>query len=600
MKNSILLLFILLSINVLAQDIVIIHTNDMHSKINGYSPELEYSPLETNNDMTIGGFSRIAGIIEKVKSEHPNDIVLTVDAGDFLMGSLFHPLERNTGFQLRLMKKMGYDYLTLGNHEFDFGPEGIAEIINNSLQEEIPNIILSNIEFDPTDNRDNELEKLFKKETIKPYAIFENNGIKIAFIGLIGYDAADVQPFIEPAKFADPLKTCNKLTRDLITGKKVDLLIALSHSGVEYKNNKWQGEDVKLAKKNSKYLDAIISGHTHTTLQEPIFVKNTPIVQTGSGGQNVGVLTFTKENNKYIYKSHELIKVDDKIEGVEKIQKLIEQQKQEIQSSLLNSLGLNYDKPILETDFTLECQEEGDLNKSTLGPLIADAVYNYVESTGTNTDISIVAAGVIRDQLRKGKYGLQNISDIFRISSLGQGYNNTPGYPLAQAYLTAKELKGVFEILTIAKEDSPAAFCFVSGAKIKIDMAARFLNKVKKIEIKKTNNKWEEIDLSKKNKTLYAVSANSYMLELIDLIRQKSHGLVKVIPKDINGNKFESIKEQLIDFNPNKEGLQEGKEWMALYYYSQSFIDTNKNGIPNIPTNRKTTFNKIEYINIKK
>lgn len=111
--------------------ITILHTNDLHSRLTGYAPESAYSPLKVNDDNTIGGFARIAAII-KAEKESNTGTTLVVDAGDFLMGTLFASLEVKTGFQLQLMKTMGYDAIGLGNHEFDYGPEKLAEIISTS------------------------------------------------------------------------------------------------------------------------------------------------------------------------------------------------------------------------------------------------------------------------------------------------------------------------------------------------------------------------------------------------------------------------------------------------------------------------------------
>ncbi|HQH41777.1 MAG TPA: metallophosphoesterase, partial [Bacteroidales bacterium] len=103
------------------EKLIILHTNDLHSRLNGFSPEAEYSPFSLNDDHTLGGFARLATLIHQEKIRSGNSL-LVVDAGDFLMGTLFQNLEEATGFQLRLMHDIGYNIVTLGNHEFDFGP----------------------------------------------------------------------------------------------------------------------------------------------------------------------------------------------------------------------------------------------------------------------------------------------------------------------------------------------------------------------------------------------------------------------------------------------------------------------------------------------
>jgi 5'-nucleotidase len=581
----------------LAQDIIILHTNDLHSKLNGYSPELEYTPEITGDDLTRGGFARIAAYIQKTKLDNPRDIVLAVDGGDFLMGSLFHPLERESGFQLKLMHQMGYDYLTIGNHEFDYGPEMLAQIVNHARNDhEIPQLLFSNVEFDKKDSRDDALEALFNEEIIKKVAIHEEKGVKIAFLGIMGIDAMEVQPLLPPVEITNQIKTVKKTAKELIKSEKADLVIVLSHSGVEKEDGEWTGEDVKLAKKSAPYIHAIISGHTHTKLEEPIIESDIPVVQTGSGGLNIGKLHFRKTDGEFQMISHELIPVDDEIQANMSIQKQIDEQKEIVQSDLLDPLGIQYDDPIFETTFNMECHEDGELGKSTLGPLIADAIQSYATDNGIHSDMSLIAAGVIRDQLRTGKYGKQNVSDIFRIVSLGEGNNAHPGYPLAQVFVTAKELKSVLEVLLMTQSSTPAAYCYYGGIRITADMSKGFLKKVQQIELKNEKNEWELLDFSKKNETLYAVTANSYMLTFLSMIKKKSFGIVNVKPKDINGIPIVDMETQYLDFDPEKSGIQEGKEWQAFLHYVSKFPDTNGNGIPDMPKEREHTYNPVIYL----
>src|SRR3990172_7959992 len=114
------------------QKITLIHTNDMHSHLLGFSPNIEYTPAVTG-DGTKGGWARIMTVIKNAKAERSNP-VMVVDAGDFIMGTLFHMLCRERAFELRLMKHMGYDVITLGNHEFDLKPAGLARILRSARE----------------------------------------------------------------------------------------------------------------------------------------------------------------------------------------------------------------------------------------------------------------------------------------------------------------------------------------------------------------------------------------------------------------------------------------------------------------------------------
>jgi 5'-nucleotidase len=108
------------------------------------------------------------------------------------------------------------------------------------------------------------------------------------------------------------------------------------------------------------------------------------------------------------------------------------------------------------------------------------------------------------------------------------------------------------------------------------------LRKIKKIEIIHHDGTASLVDISKKNKTLYSITANSYMLEFFGIIKKMSFGLINVVPKDYEGNKVENMKDAVIDMDESKQGIQEGKEWLAILSFLSTMKDTNGNGIPDI------------------
>jgi 5'-nucleotidase/UDP-sugar diphosphatase len=561
--------------------LTIIHTNDLHSRLLGYAPEAEYTPLTTGDDNTIGGFARIARITRYEKYRDSSS-VLVLDAGDFLMGTLFQELEPSEGFQLRLMKEMGYDVVSIGNHEFDFGIKTTAEIIRNSAERgKIPAVLLANIQFSPGPGEDDDLEDLYTRGIIKPYIIVERSGLRIGIFGILGYDASDVAPYIKPAKIEDPIKTARKITNELKSGEKVDLVICLSHSGLskDAKGN-WDGEDVKLSSKVPG-IDIIISGHTHTRLSEPIFVGKTVIVQAGAFGAYAGKLQVAIENRQVKFETYESIPINDSLLGDFKTHGLIENQKQVIQERILNGIGIRYEKPVVSSDFNLICDENQILEQSNLGPLLADAIRYYINSTkDVRTDCALIAAGVIRDQLVSG---VSTIPDIFRISPMGKGSDSIPGYPLSMVYVTGNELKKIVEVLLFAYKSSADNYCYYSGMKANIDPDRGFLRKVISIEIEDPEGKYRQVDFSKKNNQLYSIVANSYILEFVSILKKMTYGIVKVFPKNKDGIIITDMKNAIIDMNPTKEGIQEGKEWLALYKFVSQFPDTDRDGIPDIP-----------------
>jgi 5'-nucleotidase/UDP-sugar diphosphatase len=561
------------------KEITILHTNDLHSHLIGFAPESAYTPLTVNDDSTVGGFARIAAIIESEKGKNKGT-TLVVDAGDFLMGTLFHSLEVETGFQLRLMKTMGYDVTCFGNHEFDFGPEKLAELIASSVRGgEIPALLIGNTVFDKKDNRDDALEKLYTDKVISRKLIMTRDGVKIGFFSLLGKDAVDDSPDATPVTFSKQRSFAKTMVKEL-KGDKCDIIICLSHSGVaKGKDGEWGGEDVELAKK-VKGIDVIISGHTHTKLDQPVMVNGIPIVQTGAYGQFVGRLSLIYSGGRLKVKSYRLIPVDDKIMGDKHINQLIEEQKEKITSEILHPLGMTYDMKVAETDFQLEGNETGDFKGSNLGPLVADAIRYYVNNHNEKgTDVSMVAAGVIRDKIAPG---IEETPDIFKVMSLGSGKDNVPGYPLSRLYVTGKELKSILEILQVAYKSKPDNYCYYSGILVEYNPEKGLLRKIRKIEIIHPDGKTVNVDFSRKNKTLYSVTANSYMLDFFGIIKKMSFGLINVVPKDFEGNKVTNMKNAVIDMDSKKDGVQEGKEWLALIEFLKAMKDTNGDGIPDI------------------
>ena len=580
-----LTLIIVLFISILSVDaqsekkITILHTNDLHSRLMGFAPESGYSPLTTDNDKTVGGFARIAAIIKSQK-EASSATTIVVDAGDFMMGTLFPSLEKKYGFQLRLMKEMGYDAVAVGNHEYEFGPEWLASVIRVSAQNgKIPDILIGNAVFDKKDHRDDALEKEVSDKIINRKMIFEKDGLRIGFFSILGKNAASVAPKARPVTFEKQSSFAKKMVKEL-RSEKCDVIICLSHSGVaKQKNGEWGGEDADLAKK-VKGIDIIIGGHSHTRLEKPLIVNGTTIVQTGEFGQFVGSLSLSYSPGKLTVTGYKLIPVDDRIRGDEKINQMIESQKENIDQEILRPLGLNYSKPVAEAGFKIEGNDGGDYVNSNLGPFIADAIHYYVNRLNRKgTDVSMVAAGMIFDKILPG---IQTVPDIFRIMPLGSGNDNVPGYALSRLYVTGRELKSILEILQIAGKSNAENYCYYSGIKVEYNPDKGLFKKIRKVEIVHADGTVSDVGFTKKDKKLYSITADSYMLEFIGIIKKMSFGLINVIPKDDMGNKISDMKSAVLDMDDNREGVQEGKEWLALIEYLKTMSDTNGNGIPDI------------------
>lgn len=262
-----------------AKKITILHTNDVHSHIDPF-------PASDPKYPNMGGAARRASVIESIRRENPN--VLLLDAGDIFQGT---PYFNYYGGELefKLMSMMKYDLATLGNHDFDNGLQGfLAQLPHASFD-----FVSANYDFKNT----------ILDGLIKPYKIFIKDGIKIGIFGL----GIELQGLVDPANYKetvynDPLKVAQDMARILRHTEKCDLVICLSHLGFMFNNEPTKVNDLMLAR-NTKDIDLIIGGHTHTFLNKPYIEKNIDgkevlVNQVGCYGLNLGKIDFYFEQGK--------------------------------------------------------------------------------------------------------------------------------------------------------------------------------------------------------------------------------------------------------------------------------------------------------------
>jgi 5'-nucleotidase len=265
-RYLIVFLLILVAPFAFSQDLVILHTNDVHSNI---------EPLSSGPNAGLGGFQRRANYIKEMRDSHPN--ILLLDAGDYNQGTPYYTLF-NGEMEVMLYNTMGYDAVCLGNHEFDDGQELLAKRLEKASYE----TLCANYDFKGTP----------LEGAVKPYTIIYKGGKKIGIIGVMldlnGYVSKRA---IEGLTYKNPVPIVNKLAKRLKSKEKCDLVIVLSHLGYKGSGKKRPG-DIELAAL-TKNVDIIIGGHSHTFLEEPTIVKNSAgngviVNQTGAHGVYVG------------------------------------------------------------------------------------------------------------------------------------------------------------------------------------------------------------------------------------------------------------------------------------------------------------------------
>lgn len=553
------------------KSMTILFTHDLHDN---------FYPIEIEQDgkiYSMGGYARLYSAIKSEREKDPK--LLLVDAGDFSMGTLFQTIFSSHAPQLRIMGKMGYDFTTFGNHEFDFRADGLANSLRaaKNSKDKLPQIVSSNISF-PKDENGNltpslkELRKAMDDYGVKEYAVIEQNGVKIGLFGLMGPDAASNAPMSEVV-FTDAIESSKKIVNILKNEEKVDLIICLSHSGTW--DNKSKSEDEILAKEVPE-IDIIISGHTHTKLEEPILVGNTIIGSYRRYGENLGILKVSQNSdNRWDIDDYQLLPIDNTIPMDKNISNNIEEYKNIIQKQYLDRFNMGFNEILAFSDFSFTSSSIlGDEHiEEPLGNIIGDSyLYAVKKAEGENYEpvtAAIIPYGTIRDSFVKGNI---TVSDVFMVSSLGIGPDKVSGYPLISVYLTGKELKTAAEVDASIQPIMDVAQLYISGLSYTFNPKRLIFNKVTNVVLQDIDRKTEEIDDDK----LYRIVAGLYSAQMLSIVGDQSFGLLSIVPKDKNGIPIIDFESHII-----YDGDHEVKEWLAIAEYLQSF--DKENGKPQVP-----------------
>lgn len=256
-----------------AQRLVILHTNDVHSR-------LEPFPMDGSRNQGLGGVAARMQLINDIRKKEEH--ILLLDAGDIFQGTPYFNLYKGEP-EIKSMSKMGYDACTMGNHDFDAGLENFAIQLNHAS---FP-VLFCNYDFTGT---------AMEGKTL-PYKVFKKGRLKIGVTG-VGIELNGLVPdnLYGKTQYLDPIANLNTTADYLKTSKDCDMVICLSHLGYQYKENPNRICDVILAKE-SMHVDLIIGGHTHTFLNEPLIVKNKAgidviINQVGWAGIQLGYLAY--------------------------------------------------------------------------------------------------------------------------------------------------------------------------------------------------------------------------------------------------------------------------------------------------------------------
>jgi len=555
----------------------ILQTSDIHHHASGFGPFKDYTPDGLGDDSVRGGYARMATLIGQIKAAQATAgiDVLLLDSGDFVMGTTYD-LTATDPIMLKFFQIMGYDAITLGNHDFDWSPDGLAMLVSGALGSPegftVP-VLASNTVTDPVAAGDDSMELLMALGVIVNKKVIDlPDGLKVGLLGLMGPEADQKAPVASPIAFDHDYAFIQGCVDDLRNNDGVDFVVVLSHGGV---GTDGTGDDVDIAE-NVTGIDIIASGHYHTATDDAIIKggSNSIIFSPGAYGEWLSRLDFTysKKLGRIIGYEFTLIPVDDTIIGNPVVQGMVDSYHTAMNANL-TPLGVQLDTPVSTTSFDLEMVP---LQVTGLGSLCADSVRNVANAVapfnfpGSPVDLGIVSSGVIRDPIYQGNSGVITFTDVYNCLPLGISPYQTspPGYPLMHAYLTGLEIYTVCEVgLSLSQMIGSDYYLNFSGIKIDYNPAgAPTFNGVQAVYLYAPDDLFCEGDptLIDPDK-LYHVVVDLYGLQMLNVLAAYGFPLT---PKDAAGNPISPANyiNFRIDADPGT-GFQELKEWMALLNY---------------------------------
>ncbi len=558
----------------------VLFTHDLHS---------HFLPQPDGRGGESGGYARLKTALDRERAAHPD--ALTVDGGDFSIGSLIQTLYTTQGAELRTMGALGYDAATAGNHEFDHTGAGFAAMLNAVLAsgDRAPALLMAN--YKPAaDNPDRlDIQRAMAAYDVQDYMILERGGVAYGIFGLMGEDSNSCAPS-SGFTLGDMASNAQRCV-DALKAEGAEFIICLSHSGTDEK--KKLSEDEQLAEKVPG-IDLIVSGHTHTTLAQPIVVGDTYIVSAGPYCGNLGSITLSwTEGGEKTLEDYHLTPIDETLPEDQEAAAMVERWKGLVGGAYLGRYGLSYDTVLTRTDFDLPTPASGVQSGNALGELVADsflwAVDNLEKDPPDVPTVTVTADGVLRAPLATGEI---TTSMAFDVLSMGVGGDGTSGFPLVGVYLTGRELRAAAEVDASVTPLMPAAQLYMAGLEYSFNTHRMFFNRVTDIKLRQNITAtadveivdaegnlmpppadafdWqEEID----DGQLYRVVTGMYSAQMLGTVKSRSMGLLSLEPKMADGSPVIDFEDCIL----RDENGNEIKEWYALAAYLQSF---GEEGVP--------------------
>lgn len=487
--------------------------------------------------------SKAKTVINNQLKKNPDTII--VDAGDFSMGTLYQTIFETNAAELRTLGRLGVEGTTIGNHEFDYGIDGLVKMFKSALDsgEKLPEFLLCNVDWAVDNEYTQKFKAIMDEYGRKDYVMIKKGDLNVALIGCFGEDAFLCSPTCE-LRFRDINAAVKETVAKIKAEEKADMIICLSHSGTN--SNPKLSEDENLAKAVPE-LDVIISGHTHTKLEKPILVGDTHIVSCESYLHYLGNLSLEqKENGRWKQTGYTLIDLSSDIPADEEMTEILTLFKEKINKEYLSIFGMESEQIVTNSPYNYD-------EISEVGYLMADSIAKTLKDIGQDSDIVVVPSGVIRGIYNKGPV---TVSKVFETFSLGIGKDRLTGYPLMKVWIKGSELENVCELDASLSSLMTYVRLYPKGLAYKYNTVNFIMDKVVEVYSVDEAGSFTPIEKDK----LYSVVVDMYTGLMLGNILKTTKGLVSIVPRDVNGNPVENYDDAIV-YRPDGSEL---KGWYAI------------------------------------
>jgi 5'-nucleotidase / UDP-sugar diphosphatase len=590
----------------------VLHTNDLHSALIPHSPAIDYHPEKENP--TIGGFARLATAVDEIRRNKmaEGEPVLLFDAGDFLGGAAFAWLAlQGHAAELTIMQKMGYDAVVIGNHEYDYGPDILAQYLLKAGYPEAHDktLVLASNTGAPQEH------PLAAQDLYRNIGLLElENGLKVGVFGLMGESAVLVIGETGDVEFLDQHEAARQAV-DKLKERGADVIVGITHSGMH--------EDMELAREVPG-IDVIVGGHCHTALYQPVLENDTIIAQAGSLGRYLGQLELAynpdtaevrvrnEENNRPF-----LIPIDNSFAFHPEIDAMVTEYTLILNAHVAEMTGGKFDNimsTVARSDFVLS--NHPPLSETPFGNFVTDAMRMVArEVTGERVDIAGQANGSIRKSIFPGtmEHSAGNLSfyEIVEATSMGYGRDGYAGCPIVSLYFTGEEVRRLLEIGILLQEFiGDSFFLQFSGLRYSYNPANALLLTVPFTNLPiptaravtmaelYTGDGIQPVDgdefvpLNRGDENLYHLVTDAYLLLFLPLVADMLPQL-EIVPKNADGEPvpLDRLDELIVHHADGREL----KVWEAVVTYAAA-QPSGVDGVPRLSDYYESTAGRIYQV----